>query len=122
MTDMRQKGGESKRGSSVNGKFTEGRYLWVLKQRMIEETLMHKIGFWARSYGCLLISMAIVGCAQDSARIDLKTYAPVIDVKGHGYDQADYARDLDECRTLGVRVHGCRRNTKHSRRRNAKMP
>ena len=65
---------------------------------------MHKIGFWARSYGCLLISMAIVGCAQDSARIDLKTYAPVIDVKGHGYDQADYARDLDECRTLGVRV------------------
>lgn len=47
---------------------------------------------------------ALVGCAQDSARMDLTTYAPVIDVKGQGYDMADYKQDLDECRILGVRV------------------
>ncbi len=48
--------------------------------------------------------LAFVACAQDSARIDLTTYAPVIDVGGQGYDIADYNKDLDECRALGVRV------------------
>ena len=52
----------------------------------------------------VFLTITITGCAQNSARIDLTAYAPVIDVKGQGYDQADYARDLDECRALGVRV------------------
>ena len=52
----------------------------------------------------VFLALTITGCAQDSARIDLTTYAPVIDVKGQGYDQSDFARDLDECRALGVRV------------------
>ena len=47
---------------------------------------------------------ALAGCAQESARLDLTTYAPVIDVKGQGYDMADYHQDLEECRMLGVRV------------------
>ena len=52
----------------------------------------------------VFLTLTITGCAQNSAWIDLTAYAPVIDVKGQGYDQADYVRDLDECRALGVRV------------------
>lgn len=37
-----------------------------------------------------VLFFGLTGCAQDSARIDLTTYSPVIDVKGHGYDMADY--------------------------------
>ena len=50
------------------------------------------------------LCFGLMGCAQESARIELTTYSPVIDVKGHGYDMADYQHDLDECRMLGVRV------------------
>lgn len=31
-------------------------------------------------------------------------YAPVIDVKGQGYDNATYLLDLYECRELGVKI------------------
>lgn len=52
----------------------------------------------------LIMLAGLAGCAQESARIDLTSYAPVIDVKGQGYDMADYQQDLNECRMLGVRV------------------
>ena len=52
----------------------------------------------------LIMLAGLAGCAQESARIDLTSYAPVIDVKGQGYDMADDQQDLNECRMLGVRV------------------
>jgi uncharacterized protein YcfJ len=63
-----------------------------------------RMGYLRSAIAGVFLTLAMAGCAQNSARIDLTTYAPVIDVKGQGYDQTDYARDLDECRTLGVRV------------------
>ena len=47
----------------------------------------------------------LAGCqATGSQRYNLAQYAPVIDVKGHGYDVATYYNDLEECRVLGMRV------------------
>ena len=48
----------------------------------------------------------MAGCAADgpSERLNISNYAPVIDVKGQGYDTATYYNDLEECRQLGMRV------------------
>ena len=48
----------------------------------------------------------LAGCETtgSSQRINLINYAPVIDVKGQGYDVATYYNDLEECRVLGMRV------------------
>ena len=70
---------------------------------MNTETTM-QMAYPRSAIAAVFLTLTITGCAQDSARIDLTTYAPVIDVKGQGYDQTDFARDLDECRALGVRV------------------
>ena len=42
--------------------------------------------------------------ASGTESINLVHYAPVIDVKGQGYDVATYYNDLEECRVLGMRV------------------
>lgn len=50
--------------------------------------------------------MAVVmltGC-QTTNTIDLASYAPVIDLKGQGQDEAIYWQDLHECRELGQKV------------------
>lgn len=47
---------------------------------------------------------ALAGCATESTKINLASYAPVVDVKGQGYDMMTYNVDLDECRMLGMRV------------------
>ena len=54
--------------------------------------------------GLMLAGLMLAGCASESASIDISGYAPVIDVKGQGYDVASYHQDLDECRMLGMRV------------------
>ena len=36
--------------------------------------------------------------------IEIASYAPVIDVKGQGYDYATYLLDLYECHELGVKI------------------
>ena len=47
----------------------------------------------------------LAGCGTTgSQRINIVNYAPVIDVKGQGYDLATYYNDLDECRVLGMKV------------------
>ena len=49
--------------------------------------------------------MLLAGCGSATTEsINLAGYAPVIDVKGQGYDQATYLVDLQECRDLGMRV------------------
>ena len=55
-------------------------------------------------YGAVAALFVLAGCASESASIDISGYAPVIDVKGQGYDIASYHQDLDECRMLGMRV------------------
>ncbi|MDB2391377.1 YMGG-like glycine zipper-containing protein [Alphaproteobacteria bacterium] len=55
-------------------------------------------------YGVVMILLTMAGCASESASIDISSYAPVIDVKGQGYDVPTYYQDLDECRMLGMRV------------------
>lgn len=52
----------------------------------------------------VVVTILLAGCATESRRIELSTYAPVIDVKGQGYDVMTYHVDLDECRMLGMRV------------------
>ena len=50
-------------------------------------------------------AVSISGCASpESQRLNIYTYAPVIDVKGEGYDTATYYTDLEECRQLGLKV------------------
>ena len=46
----------------------------------------------------------LAGCGTGAERINIVHYAPVIDVKGQGYDLATYHNDLDECRVLGMKV------------------
>ena len=47
----------------------------------------------------------LAGCQSTGPqRINIVQYAPVIDVKGQGYDVATYYNDLEECRYLGMRV------------------
>ncbi len=49
--------------------------------------------------------LSVGACASvESQRLNLYTYAPVIDVKGEGYDTATYYTDLEECRQLGLKV------------------
>ena len=53
----------------------------------------------------LLSIMLLSGCQTvESQRIEIASYAPVIDVKGQGYDNATYLLDLYECRELGVKI------------------
>ena len=63
----------------------------------------------ARTYlahaAMLAAVFAFAACQSvESQRINIATYAPVIDVKGQGYDVAKYNTDLNECRFLGMRV------------------
>ena len=46
--------------------------------------------------------VSIAACGTQSRRIDLNSYAPVIDVKGQGHDLAAYQQDLQDCRMLGM--------------------
>ena len=49
--------------------------------------------------------VALTGCmTTENQRINIHTYAPVIDVKGQGYDLATYYQDLNECRDLGFKM------------------
>lgn len=51
------------------------------------------------------VALSLAGCAStESRRINLGSYAPVVDVKGQGYDVATYYADLDECRFIGMKV------------------
>lgn len=51
------------------------------------------------------LAAVISACASpESQRINLHTYAPVIDLKGQGYDIATYHDDIHECRQLGLKV------------------
>ena len=60
---------------------------------------------FARSLKLCCIALALMGCASvESQRINLDTYAPVIDLKGQGYDRAIYHQDLSDCRDLGYKV------------------
>jgi uncharacterized protein YcfJ len=53
----------------------------------------------------LLSIMLLSGCQTvEPQRIEIASYAPVIDVKGQGYDNATYLLDLYECRELGVKI------------------
>lgn len=52
----------------------------------------------------LMAGAALLAGCQTGEKINIATYAPVIDVKGQGYDQATYHNDLQECRDLGLRV------------------
>jgi surface antigen len=69
--------------------------------------------------GVAAAAIAISGCATQSATIDLATYAPVIDVKGQGYDMAVYNNDLDECRMLGLRVQSAYKEQQKREREDA---
>ena len=51
------------------------------------------------------MAAVIPACASpESQRINLHSYAPVIDLKGQGYDIATYHDDIHECRQLGLKV------------------
>ena len=51
------------------------------------------------------LAATLAGCASvESQRINLHTYAPVIDLKGQGYDTATYYQDIDERRQLAFKV------------------
>jgi hypothetical protein len=54
----------------------------------------------------ILLSIMLLSGRQtvESQRIEIASYAPVIDVKGQGYDNATYLLDLHECRELGVKI------------------
>ena len=54
----------------------------------------------------ILLSIMLLSGRQtvESQRIEVASYAPVIDVKGQGYDNATYLLDLHECRELGVKI------------------
>ncbi len=53
----------------------------------------------------LASTMLIGGCsAIESPRMNLNTYAPVIDVAGNNYDPGTYNNDLAACRQLGITV------------------
>ena len=53
----------------------------------------------------LLSIMLLSGCQTvESQRIEIASYAPVIDVKWQGYGNATYLLDLYECRELGVKI------------------
>ena len=54
----------------------------------------------------VLLSIMLLSGRQtvESQRIEIASYAPVIDVKGQGYDNATYLLDLYEYRELGVKI------------------
>ncbi len=53
----------------------------------------------------LLSIILLSGCQTvESQRIEIASYARIIDVKGQGYDNATYLLDLYECRELGVKI------------------
>lgn len=56
----------------------------------------------------MLAGLTLAGMAAcqtvESQRINLATYAPVVDVEGQGHDLATYHGDLDDCRYLGMKV------------------
>ena len=58
----------------------------------------------AKAGGIAISLLVVAGCATESETINLTLYAPVIDIKGQGYDASIYYQDLDECRMLGMRV------------------
>ena len=60
----------------------------------------------ASALGALAAGITLLAACQTTGteRINLVNYAPVIDVKGQGYDVATYYNDLEECRVLGMRV------------------
>ena len=52
----------------------------------------------------MLLFVLVMSACQNTEHIDIASYAPVIDIKGQGYDQGQYYIDLNECRELGVKV------------------
>ena len=66
---------------------------------------LHGSSKWSKYLSGALITAAVVSltaCGTQSRRIELSSYAPVIDVKGQGHDLATYQQDLQDCRMLGM--------------------
>lgn len=59
-----------------------------------------------RHLGFPIVALSLMTACQtvESQRIDLTTYAPVIDYQGQGKSQVQYLNDLQDCRSIGLRV------------------
>lgn len=66
---------------------------------------MPKINGHIRHVLATLSVAALAGCmTTQSQRFNIHTYAPVIDIKGQGYDIVKYHQDIEECRDLGLKM------------------
>ena len=56
----------------------------------------------------IIAALGVAGLAScmttGSESFNIHTYAPVIDVKGQGYDIVQYHQDIEECRDLGLKM------------------